>query len=100
MSDLNAWVKNQLFDVLGFAEKNLVGYTVSLAKKSKSEGDLLGNLAALDVPTNERTKQFARELMARAGGGGGRPRAQPSATQRREQAARAAAGGSSDKSQI
>eukprot|EP01043_Picozoa_sp_COSAG02_P045924 COSAG02_NODE_4248_length_5586_cov_74.948424_3_plen_1100_part_00 len=92
MGDLNAWVKNQLFDVLGFAEKNLVGYTVSLAKKSKSEGDLLSNLAALDVPTNARTKQFARELMARAGGsGGGRPRAQPSATQKREQAARAAA---------
>ena len=91
MGDLNSWVKNQLFDVLGFAEKNLVGYTVSLAKKSKNEAALLSNLAALDVPTNAKTKQFARELMARAGGGGGTARAQPTATQRREQAARAAA---------
>jgi pre-mRNA-splicing factor ATP-dependent RNA helicase DHX16 len=95
MGDVNSWVKNQLFDVLGFAEKNLVGYTVSLAKKSKSESELLSNLAALDVPTNARTKQFARELMARAGGGGGGGRGgatrAPSATQRREQEARSMA---------
>jgi pre-mRNA-splicing factor ATP-dependent RNA helicase DHX16 len=95
MGDTNAWVKNQLFDVLGFAEKNLTGYVVSLAKKSKSESELLSNLAALDVPTNARTKRFAQELMARSGASGGgtgrAAHAAPSASQRREQESRALA---------
>ena len=57
------------------------------------ESELLSNLAALDVPTNARTKQFARELMARsgAGGGGGGRAAPPTASQKREQESRAMA---------
>ena len=87
MGDLNGWVKNQLFDVLGFSEKSLPGYVLSLAKKAKSERELLGNLGTCGVPANARTAQFVSDLMARTGGGargaGGAARA-ASATQRRE----------------
>jgi pre-mRNA-splicing factor ATP-dependent RNA helicase DHX16 len=66
--DLNRWVKGQLFDVLGFAEKSTTQYVVSLAKSAKSGKDLLGNLKELDVPVNARTQKFVSELMVRVPG--------------------------------
>lgn len=88
MGDLNGWVKGQLFDVLGFAEKNTIGYVVSLAKKAKSEQDLASSLAALDVPNNAKTRRFVGDLYNRVPRGAAAPKAGPTASQQRERKAR------------
>ena len=59
------WVTDQLYSILGFAEKHVVDFIIGLAQESSSAHSLLEELEAFEVPRNERTLQFAQELLSR-----------------------------------
>eukprot|EP00741_Cyanophora_paradoxa_P006192 tig00000984_g6004.t1 len=65
MGDLGGWVKEQLYDLVGFAEKTTVQYIVSLAKSANNEGALLSRLSEADLPSNDKTRAFASQLFNR-----------------------------------
>mmetsp|Transcript_9253 Transcript_9253/g.15203 ORF Transcript_9253/g.15203 Transcript_9253/m.15203 type:complete len:1053 (-) Transcript_9253:255-3413(-) len=62
MSDINNWVSDQLHSIIGYAEKSIVQYVVSLAKSAQSPADLLNKLEETSVPVNDASRTFASAL--------------------------------------
>lgn len=60
--ELNKWVANELHGVVGYSDKNLAEYIVSLASKSRSPDDLLQKLIANDVSESSESKRFSMQL--------------------------------------
>lgn len=85
-----AWVEDQLFALLGFAERALVEYCISLGKKAKDAGSLAATLEGQGLPAGSTTRQFASDLLARLPRGGGSAAAAAAAAQRQRDAEAAA----------
>ena len=84
MSDLRAWVNDQLHSVLGYAEGHTVDYVLSLAKSAKTPQALLAKLADADVPSNSTTQRFAVDLFNRVPRGSAAPKVDAAREQRKE----------------
>lgn len=82
MSTLKKWVRDQLHEIVGFSDKNVAEFIIATAQKKSSASSLLRELAAVDVPSNSKTKAFAQELISRV------PRANDRSYQTKEAAAR------------
>ncbi|PSC75579.1 pre-mRNA-splicing factor ATP-dependent RNA helicase DHX16 [Micractinium conductrix] len=88
-----AWVEDQLYALLGFAERALVDYCISLGKKAKDAGGLASTLEGQGLPPGGATRQFASELLQRlpqGGGAAGGAAAAAAAAQRQREAEAAA----------
>ncbi|KAG5180936.1 P-loop containing nucleoside triphosphate hydrolase protein [Tribonema minus] len=80
MSDreVNRWVSDKLHDILGYSDNTTAQFITALAKRATSADALVEQLADNDVPVNDSTRSFARELLMKVGGAAARP-AQPAA---------------------
>lgn len=69
--ELTQWVSDQLHDVLGYSESSTAQFVIALARKAASTGKgapaLLSGLASVDVATDDTSRAFAVQLMARCG---------------------------------
>ena len=59
------WVNQQLFVILGYSNKTLSEYIVNIALKAKTINQLLKGLIANEVPDNDKTRLFSKELYER-----------------------------------
>ncbi|GBG24565.1 ATP-dependent RNA helicase DHX8 [Hondaea fermentalgiana] len=59
------WTSDKLHELVGFSESSAVDYVIALGKSAKSESDVVSRLHEYDFPRDERTRQFAREVMSR-----------------------------------
>lgn len=85
MADLNKWVKDQLHDIIGFTDRSVCDYVIALAKqKNHTSSSLLKALEQADVPNTTRTKEFAKNLLAKL------PKAGQSAYKEAEKSTKAA----------
>lgn len=78
--------------LVGFAERALVDYCVSLGKKAKDAASLAATLEGQGLPPGSSTRQFAADLLARLprGGGVGSAAAAAAAAQKAREAEAAA----------
>lgn len=65
MENIDTWVSDKLIDILGYTDKTVVGFIVSIAKKHKEPKSFLEALKTCDVPINPSTELFARDLLAK-----------------------------------
>lgn len=65
MAELRRWVSDQLMDIVGFAEQNVVEFIISFATKSPKIPAVLSMLASYDVPSNSKSQAFVSELVNR-----------------------------------
>jgi pre-mRNA-splicing factor ATP-dependent RNA helicase DHX16 len=59
------WVQEQLHALVGFSDRNISEYIVSLAAKAKNVPDLLQKVIANDIPDTPETLSFCRQLFAK-----------------------------------
>jgi pre-mRNA-splicing factor ATP-dependent RNA helicase DHX16 len=59
------WVQEQLHALVGFSDRNISEYIVSLAAKAKNVPDLLQKVIANDIPDTPETQSFCRQLFAK-----------------------------------
>jgi pre-mRNA-splicing factor ATP-dependent RNA helicase DHX16 len=59
------WVQTELHAIVGFSDRNISEYIVSLASKAKSVSELVKKVVANDIPDNPATQQFCRQLFAK-----------------------------------
>ena len=59
------WTAEQLHGIVGYTDRNLADYLVSLALKARSGAGLLEQLLANEVPQSDATTAFCRELFAK-----------------------------------
>jgi pre-mRNA-splicing factor ATP-dependent RNA helicase DHX16 len=59
------WVQEQLHALVGFSDRNISEYIVSLAAKAKNVPDLLQKVVANDIPDTSETLSFCRQLFAK-----------------------------------
>ena len=71
--DVSNWASERLHDILGFSDRNLSDYLVSLASKASSAADLCEKLYANDVPRGGSTERFCDELFGKCHGVLGAP---------------------------
>ena len=60
--ELVRFVQEQLFVIVGFSDRNISEYIVSLALKAKNTNDLYQKVIANDVPDNSATLEFCKQL--------------------------------------
>ncbi|EIE19374.1 P-loop containing nucleoside triphosphate hydrolase protein [Coccomyxa subellipsoidea C-169] len=73
--NLDNWVSDQLYALLGFAESAVVSYVVSLGRKASNAAVLARQLEGQGLPSGMETRRFAEDLLAkipRAGAAPGR----------------------------
>jgi pre-mRNA-splicing factor ATP-dependent RNA helicase DHX16 len=59
------WVQEKLHALVGFSDRNISEYIVSLAAKAKNVPDLLQKVIANDIPDTPETLSFCRQLFAK-----------------------------------
>lgn len=59
------WVQEQLHALVGFSDRNISEYIVSLAAKAKNVPDLVLKVIANDIPETPETLSFCRQLFAK-----------------------------------
>jgi len=62
---LRQWVSDQLMNLVGFAENNVVDYIIALAKKENTVGSFLSIIEGQGIPNNSSTERFARDLFSK-----------------------------------
>ncbi|KAL6774279.1 hypothetical protein ACKKBG_A24410 [Auxenochlorella protothecoides x Auxenochlorella symbiontica] len=67
---LRGWVEERLHALLGFAERALVDYVVSIARRAKHPDALCATLEAQGLPASQATRSFAIDLLSRCSGAG------------------------------
>ena len=65
---LKDWINDQLHDVVGYSERTMTDFVLSLSKSAKSASSLLAKLHEADVPKTAATQRFAAELFSRRSG--------------------------------
>mmetsp|Transcript_2611 Transcript_2611/g.4750 ORF Transcript_2611/g.4750 Transcript_2611/m.4750 type:complete len:1079 (+) Transcript_2611:108-3344(+) len=60
--DTLKWVSSQLFDVVGYSEKNMAEYIVGIAQKTKNANDLHAKLLQDDIPESDALRSFCFQL--------------------------------------
>eukprot|EP00039_Didymoeca_costata_P030367 m.29206 g.29206 ORF g.29206 m.29206 type:complete len:1054 (-) comp8076_c0_seq1:74-3235(-) len=65
MGDLGRWVKDQLFDVVGFSDKHVADYVLGAAKKARTPDALFKAMCDFDMPSDSKTRSFANTLFNR-----------------------------------
>ena len=68
MSDLDAFINDNLHRVLGFSDKSTVQYIKSIAKSAKSIENLKTGLDSVDFPVDSKNESFIQELYNRGKG--------------------------------
>ena len=68
---LTKWTGEQLHGLLGFRDRNLADFLVSLASTARSSDELCDRLRENGVPEGDDTSSFARQLFTRANPAGG-----------------------------
>src|SRR5690554_5952036 len=81
MGSLSDWVSDNLHDIVGFTERQMVDFVIAIAKKNTKLDEFLESLKACDVPITPKTEEFAKELLAKIP----RQQQQPSRAQLEEQ---------------
>ena len=57
------WVNNQLHGILGFTERNLADFIVTMATKAHDSKDLYKKLLENDFPDSMESLSFAQQLL-------------------------------------
>ena len=57
------WVEDHLHSLLGFSERALADYCISLAKRSSDASTLASSLESQGLPSSSDTKRFAEDLL-------------------------------------
>ena len=63
--EVSKWASERLHDILGFSDRNLADYLVSLAYKASSAAELSEKLYENEVPRGESTERFCHELFGK-----------------------------------
>jgi pre-mRNA-splicing factor ATP-dependent RNA helicase DHX16 len=65
--ELQKWVSEQLYGVVGYSDRNLSEYIVVLAEKAKARGpgSLLASLVENGIPDSPATRSFCQDILAR-----------------------------------
>jgi pre-mRNA-splicing factor ATP-dependent RNA helicase DHX16 len=88
------WVQDQLHTILGYSDKNVADFIIALAQKKKKVSSLVEGLEQMDVPVNDTTRAFCKELLGRmssSAGGNSSSKAKASAREQHAAALRAKA---------
>lgn len=65
---VQTWVSDSLHDIVGYSDAVVVEYVLGVAKTAASEKMLLEKLSEYDVPVNDKTRAFARDLLQKLPG--------------------------------
>jgi len=59
---LKRWVGDNLHDILGYTENTAADFIIEIAKKTSSPENLFSQLSQINVPLNEKSKEFTYQL--------------------------------------
>ncbi|KAJ3086874.1 hypothetical protein HK102_012296 [Quaeritorhiza haematococci] len=62
---LRTWVSDNVYQLLGMSEKNVVDYVIAIASSAKNPQHLLSQLQQADIPNTPQAQKFATELFTR-----------------------------------
>ena len=62
---LKTWVSDHIHALLGVSERTLVQYVIAIASSASSSSSLFEKLVEADLPNDERSRNFAKELFDR-----------------------------------
>lgn len=71
MASVDDWLRGELHDVVGYYDKTLAQFILSLAQKAGSPAALHSQLLASGIDEGPKVKPFAEQLFRRLQGGGG-----------------------------
>lgn len=71
MSSIDDWLRGELHDVVGYYDKTLAQFLLSLAHKAPGPQALHSQLLASGIDEGPKVKPFAEQLFRRVQGGGG-----------------------------
>ncbi|KAL3513087.1 hypothetical protein ACH5RR_025804 [Cinchona calisaya] len=65
MGDLRTWVSDRLMSLLGFSNRTVVQYVISISKKASSPSEVVNELVNYGLSASAETQAFAQQIFAR-----------------------------------
>jgi pre-mRNA-splicing factor ATP-dependent RNA helicase DHX16 len=62
ISNIDSWISDKLFEILGISEKNTVSYIHALGLSAKSKEEILDKLLDFEFPDTPQTQDFSQKL--------------------------------------